>query len=471
MTTVTFEFSEDWGNTTFSCGLDVHKYQLAVAVFAKDDAGHEFLKSEIFGTDASALRAFFAFITPYKPAKIGMEATNVYHHVIATFLENEKGTAGWPYEVIVFHPADATGIPGRHKHDRADAAMIAKLLAAGLLKSGRPIIEALEDMRGIFRVAGCLECDRTTLKNRIKKQLDRAGFRPQNFNLNLDWARDLVHHVVTNEGSIRDVFSSFGVEGSPTAQHASVFARNHHKFDSYMDIVLSHGERALVNQDLVELEFKSARLALLAVEIDGIITTRPGLKIAIENLASIPGLTPYSAAWLVAETGHAAKYQNVKRFLSYCGCCPRTVASADRVYSAHVNRHSNPYARTILFNAARVVTYLVKKDSELKQYAARVALRKKGRGMAIVACIVAAKIGRIAYAIMRDGTSFAVDKGCNVHSPVHGDRGLLTVADKKELRKARNYLRRIAEIDVMGSTIKNNARYFADALDSALREN
>jgi transposase len=471
MTTTAFEFSEDWDHITFSCGLDVHKYQLAVAVFAKDDAGHEFLKSEIFGTDASALKTFFAFITPYKPAKIGMEATNVYHHTIATFLENEKGTAGWPYDVIVFHPADATGIPGRHKHDRADAVTIAKLLAAGLLKSGRPIIEALEDMRGIFRVAGCLERDRTALKNRIKKQLDRAGFRPQGFDLNTQWALDLTYHVISREGCIRDIISSFGIEGSDSQQHASVFERNRHKFDAFLDVVLSHGERALVKQDLAELDFKSARLTLLAVEIDSIIATRPGLKLVIENIASIPGFTPYSAAWLIAETGHAVKYQNVKRFLSYCGCCPRIVASAGKVYSAHINRHSNPFARTILFNAARVVTYLVKKDSELKQYAARIAARKKGRGMALVACIVAAKIGRIAYAVMRDGTSFASDKACNANALKRDSLSLLTVTDKKELRKARNCLKRVAEIDAMGSTIKKNAEYFADALDRALREN
>jgi transposase len=264
---------------------------------------------------------------------------------------------------------------------------------------------------------------------------------------------------------------SFGIEGSETQQHASVFERNRHKFDAFLDVVLSHGERALVKQDLAELEFKSARLTLLAVEIDGIIATRPGLKLVIANIASIPGISPYSAAWLVAETGHAAKYQNVKRFLSYCGCCPRIVASAGKVYSAHINRHSNPFARTILFNAARVVTYLVKKDSELKQYATRIAARKKGRGMALIACIVAAKIGRIAYAVMRDGTSFASDKACNANAPKRDSQSLLTVTNKKELRKARNSLRRVAEIDAMGSIIKKNAQYFADALDRALREN
>ncbi|MHA1764344.1 MAG: hypothetical protein ACTSYC_11415, partial [Promethearchaeota archaeon] len=37
-----------------------------------------------------------------------------------------------------------------------------------------------------------LEKDRTALKNRIKKTLDRAGIRPRFFNLNHQWTRGMV---------------------------------------------------------------------------------------------------------------------------------------------------------------------------------------------------------------------------------------------------------------------------------------
>ena len=52
MATDTFQFSGLPGVAQHYCGLDVHKYELAVSVYAKDDSGHEFLKHGNFGTDA-----------------------------------------------------------------------------------------------------------------------------------------------------------------------------------------------------------------------------------------------------------------------------------------------------------------------------------------------------------------------------------------------------------------------------------
>nr|MDO8117009.1 IS110 family transposase [Candidatus Sigynarchaeota archaeon] len=458
-----------WKETTFYCGLDVHKYQLAAAIYARDDSGNEFSKCELFRTDSAALKMFFSFVKTYRPSKFGMEATNVYHHVVATFLERMKEKVNWSYDVLVFNPGDATSIPGRQKNDPVVALAIARYLAAGLLKTGKPVVVALEDMRAIFRTAARVEVDRTALKNRIKKSMDRGGFRPTGFDLNTNWARDFVYHLTDHDGTVGAFLDKCFASGGPLDVHAKIIERNKAKFDPYKDIILTEGQKAVIRQDLVDLEFKTARNALLAVEIDKLVALRPGLKQVIENIASVPGITPYSAAWLVAEIGHASLYPNVRHFLAYCGCAPRVMMSSNKVYTAHVSRRSNKFVRTIFFNAAKVVCFVVKKDSALKQYATKVVNRKRDRGMSLPACIVAAKIARIVYAILRDNTQFMPTMAKNSAIDFSPGRNL-SITDRSMLKRARNCLKRVAELKEL-KLISKHAKYFSDALDRALREN
>ncbi len=470
MTTTTFEFSEDLDNTRFYCGLDVHKRQLAVSIYGKDDAGHEYVKCETFGTDTQALESLFAFTSRYRPKCYGMEATNVYHHIIATLLEEKAKVTDWTYDIIVFNPADATGIPGYHKHDRLDATQIARYLAAGLLKPGRAINVVLEDMRAVFRMAARLEQDRTAIKNRIKKTLDRAGIRPENLNLNMQWVVELLVALCDHEGTLHSLIDGLGTRPGFNERHVTSIKRNAEKFEPYLNLSLTAGQRALIKQDLVELDFKTARIALLAVEIDRVIASRPGLRQSIMNIASMPGLTPYSAAWLVSEVGPVTRYPTHRKFSAYCGCCERVVKSAGKTYSAHTLRRSNKYARTILFNAARVLCFAVKKDSVLKQYSKRVLTRKGHKGLILAYCTVATKISRIIYAMLKDGVKFNPDLAADNRCPANIGNSLLTITDKKRLVRAQKALQRVAKLKQLG-LLSDRAAYFAEGLERVLKEN
>lgn len=469
-TTETFEFSEDWTGVPVYCGMDVHKHVLAVTVYARDDSRAEFVKTAVFGTDSAALQMFWGFVHEYKPVKFVMEATNVYHHVVCTFLEERKVVAGWDYDVLVVNPADAAGMPGRQKNDSVDSKWLARYAAAGLIKGGRPIVLALEDLRSMFRTAYRIERDRTAMKNRIKKTLDRAGFRPKRFDLNTIWVRDFVFHLSDHDGTVGEFLTGTEEKGHPMNVHATSIERNMVFIEPYLDVKLSIGQKALIRQDVIELDFKAARKALLAVEIDRIIAVRPALRNLVMALASIPGLSAYSAAWLVAEAGPVQRYNNVAAFLGYCGCCPRCVTSARKVYSAHTSKHSNKYARTLFFNAAKVVCSLVKQESALKRYATRTAARKKRFSMKLAYSIISAKIARIAYSIMLSGKKFVNEPGFDSKNNPKLPAGMFTVAERKDVRNARRMLDRVAVMKQLGP-LAERAAYFADALDRMLREN
>jgi transposase len=469
MEEVKFKFSVDWTKPVFFCGLDVHKYELAAAVYSRDDSQSDFLKTDVFSTDSVGLKKFWHFVKKFQPYGFVMEATGIYHHLIFRFLQNMRTKVHWPFKIVVVNPADASGIPGRQKFDRIDAENLARYLSMGLFKNGKPIIEVLEDLKAIFRTAARIEKDRTALKNRIKKTLDRVGIRPRGLNLNHEWVREFLHHFIDQKSSLGECLNEINAEKHILKGHRNKILKNLKKFIPYFEFSLTSAQKAIIKQDLVELDFKTARKSLLAIEVDQMLLDRPGLRRRAHILASIPGISPFSAVWILSEIGNIQEFPSKQQLLAYCGCCPRVVSSAGKVYSAHISRHSNSYLRTIFYNAAVVICNLVKKDSVLKEYARKVKRRKAQYSMKLVYCIVAAKIVKIMFAILRDNVAFEPDHGRALFKQ---DRTLnyniFTISDRKLIRHARNSLKRVNEVQNLGLLGEQSIR-LAEQLESVLQ--
>lgn len=465
-----FKFSDNYKNCDFYCGLDVHKYELAVAIYSDDKSTSEFIKHNVFSVDSDGLNRFWNFSRKYHPKGYVMEATGIYHHMVYNFLVSKRSKANWAFKILVVNPADASGLPGKQKYDKIDAENLARYLAKGLLKNGTEIVVILEDLKAIFRRALRLESDRTALKNRIKKTLDRAGIRPKSFNLNLEWTRDFLRHLIDFNGVLGGFLDEMVLESHPLNKHIVKLLKNRFKFDPYRDFKLSSPQRAILRQDLVELDFKSSRKALLAVEIDQLISEHPGLRQKAHNLASIPGISPYSAVWILSEAGNIAQYSKYSKFGAYSGCCPRVVSSAGKVYSAHISRHSNQFLRTIFYNAAVVVCNLVKKDSNLKRYASRTLKRKGTYSRKLAYSIVAAKISRIVYYVLKKDTHFDPEYGSAVGT--QNDKYLnkkFSITDRKLIRRTRNNLKRVSELCNTGFLGEYSIK-LANELNKALME-
>src|SRR6056297_990783 len=106
------------------CGLDVHKHQLAVSLYGKDEFSAEFRKNAVFNTTPKGLNELWAFSRKYRPSAYVMEATGIYHQTISIFLQEKNNNADFLYEVVIVNPADAAGIPQRQKHDKVDAFLL-----------------------------------------------------------------------------------------------------------------------------------------------------------------------------------------------------------------------------------------------------------------------------------------------------------------------------------------------------------
>jgi len=395
-----------------------------------------------------------------------MEATGIYHHSIVQFLEEQRKIAKWGYEIIVSNPADAAVLPGTKKHDKIDSIKLAKYAAAGLLRNGKKIIFVLEDLKAIFRMATKLEKERTMLKNRIKKTLDRSGIRPKGFNINLEWVRTLLYRFVQSSKSLGEITQQCVGDSTIATSLRTSLSKNLERLAPYFKLTLTSVQKAIIRQHLVDLDFKTSRKIILAVEVDRLLLDCPGLRQQAYQLSTIPGISAFSAVWILAEIGSIHYFSSWKKFRSYCGCCPNVISSAGKVYSAHTNRHSNKYLRTLFYNAAVVLCNFVRKESDLKAYATRTSVRKGNRSMKLAYCIIAGKIAKVAYATLRDKTTFSQKAP---YSSVCLDRGFNTV-ELKEIRRARNLLQRVGRLKNLG-LLGEDALNLAKGLDQALGKN
>lgn len=454
MATETNKDSDLHPQARFYCGLDVHKHQLSVAVYGKDDSNAECLRESLFNTTKASLETFWQFADKFQPSGFVMEATGIYHHIIAQFLEQKQQQASYPFEICIVNPADVAGIPGRAKCDRLDAATLAKHYAAGLLRSGKGIIPVLEDLKALFRMGYRLEQDRTALKNRIKKTLDRAGFRPAHLDLNYEWVNAFLYEYTRFTGTLKSFINMALNEGVLVEKHYSKILKALPELEPFYALILSGAQKALIRQDLFDLDLKTSRQTLLNVEIERTITERVVLRDLASNLASIPGISPRSAVWLLAEVGNIQKFPSVREFLAYCGCVPRTVSSAGKVYFAHISRHSNKFTREIFYHASLTNCHVTKSASKLKQYATRIYQRKRERPK-VAYCTIMSKIARIAYAIMRENKPFEEQLDKTATSSVRPQSNAdLTVLDRKEIRRAKRALLRIRELKGVDNVVE-----------------
>jgi transposase len=448
MEEVEFKFDVSWRDNPFFCGLDVHKHELAVTICSAEYRAARIVSRSIFRVDDEGLERFWNYVNKYHPAGFAMEATGIYHHLIYKFLKRKIDAKPWTSELVVTNPADTNNLPGRQKNDKIDSEDLARYLALGMLKNSKPIIYVLEDIKRLYRRMLRLEKERTMLKNHITKVLDRAGIRAKGVNLNHEWFRRFLFHFVEFYGPLRAFMEDLQRDDHPLRPHRTIILKNRKRFEAYGNISLRGLERLLIRQDLIELELKTARKAIFTIEIGQIIEHYPHLREQAANLASIPGISKVTALWILSEIGNISHYPTPRKFSAYCGCCPRIVSSANKVYSAHISRHSNSHLRTIFYNAGVVICNLLKQDSDLKRYADRSLQRKGKRAFKLTVCCVATKLTKIVYAILRDGVPYNPShlskskKGTSYHQSENFE-----LVDKRLIRRAKKSLTRINETE------------------------
>jgi transposase len=123
-----------------------------------------------------------------------------------------------------------------------------------------------------------------------------------------------------------------------------------------------------------------------------------------QRLDEVLGIGPVTALSTVATIGNGAEFKNGRQFSAWMGLVPRQWSTGGKVRLGHITKDGDSYLRMLYVQAAKAaLTAAHRRRDRLSRWALAVRARR-GFGKAVVA--LAAKLARIAWALLSKGARF-----------------------------------------------------------------
>lgn len=360
-------------------GLDVHKATVVACVLTPD--GKEVRTFRTFTEDLLALAAW---LRARGCRQVAMESTGVYWKPIYNLLEAEDMV------LTLANARHIKAVPGR-KTDVKDAEWIADLLRHGLLKPSFVPARPQRELRELVRYRRSLIGERAREANRIQKVLEGGNIKLGMVMTNLLGVagRQMLQAMAQGEDDPRAV-----ADRVTTHLKAS-----REELERALTGRLGAHQRFLLSSQLRHVEHLTEEIGRLDTEIDE--RLRPFAD-AVARLDTIPGVGARTAQEILAAIGtDMSRFPSARHLASWAALCPGTHESAGKRGEVRTGK-ANPTLRCTLVEAAKAVSRSTRQTYLLAQYR-RLAARR-GKNKATVA--VAHSILVIAYAILRDGTTY-----------------------------------------------------------------
>ena len=153
-----------------AAGLDVHKMEITATVRLCEGEGEPVVETCCFSTLPSGLEEMVAWLSGHGVEAAVMEGTGVYWQ--APFEALEVGGI----EAILVHARRVKQLKGR-KTDVADSVWLACVCQFGLCTPSHVPPQPFRELRALSRQRRILVRQRSTVRNRVQKIIDRAGAR------------------------------------------------------------------------------------------------------------------------------------------------------------------------------------------------------------------------------------------------------------------------------------------------------
>lgn len=288
-------------------GLDVHKESITIALLPADAKAPT--RVDRLPNDLVKLKRWVDRAAGQGELRACYEASGAGYVIHRAMRE-------WGYACDVIAPSLIPKRPGvQRKHDKYDAAELARLYRSGELTAVRIPTEAEERVRDVVR---CRETfQREILKSRhyILKFLARRGFV---YREGTNWCTPhlrWLQHLTT--------------EQSPLAPADRLVFREYHALLLYK----------LQRRDDLDREIE--RLAEL-----------PTLKPAVQALQCFRGISLHSAMVLATEITDWRRFERPGQLASYVGLVMRESSSGDRQRLGSITKAGNSHCRHVLVQAA-----------------------------------------------------------------------------------------------------------------------
>lgn len=300
------------------------------------------------------------FFAPLPECTVAMEACASAHYWGRT-IESLGHT------VKLIHPRYVTPYRLGDKNDANDAAAICAAAKRPDMRFVRLRSQRQSDMQALHRVREGLVTEKTATVNRIRALLAENG-------------------IVIKQGS------------------ANVFALLPSIVDD-MDNELSGMMRQLLRVQYRHLLGVRDQLAELEQMLASLVAKEEEYK----RLMQIPGVGLITATLLGSELGNGSAFRNGRSFADYLGLTPRQYSSGGKNTLLGISKRGNRYLRTLLIHCSRAIlrSFTLGKnpfgEGFLNQWFHNL-LERRGKHKTVVA--LAAKLARVAWAMLAKGTTF-----------------------------------------------------------------
>jgi transposase len=391
-------------SSTVVVAVDVGKRSFAVSVSGADRRrllGPVECAMTRPGLDRLVERVRAAVPGPDSPVRVGVEAAGHYHQPL---IAASSWPAGWQVrELNPAHVTEQRRVMGRRrvKTDAIDLEAITELLLAG---RGQPVTDRGQVLGELAAWAGHRTrrvTTRTATKNQLLGQLDRAF---PGLSLVLpDVLGTKAGRLVTEHFADPARLAALG----PARLIRFAAARNLRLARPLAERLVAAARDALPTRDAaVARQVLAADLALLA-ELDGHVLAAEAQLARLlpltpfRTLTSVPGWGIVRAASYGAAVGEPARWPGPRQLYRAAGLSPMQYESAGRRRDGAISREGSVDLRRALIDLG-IGLWLT--DGPSKTYADR--LRARGKRGGIITCALAHRANRIAYALVRDQTSY-----------------------------------------------------------------
>ena len=306
---------------TIYVGLDVHKDTVTAAVLPAGAAAPT--RVDTLPNDPAKLRRYFDRLAAGGELRVCYEASGAGYVLYRAMTE-------WGHRCEVIAPSLIPQRPGhRRKHDRYDAAQLARLYRAGELTAVRIPSAAEERVRDIVRCRETLQREVVRSRHYVLKFLARRGFVYRD---GTRWAQ-------------------------PHRRWLTALARD--------DSPLAPEDRLVFREYLALLEYKLQRRDALDAEIERLALT-PALGDAVGRLQCFRGVSVHVAMVLATEIADWRRFASPRQLAAYLGLVPSEDSSGDRERKGAITKAGNAHCRHALIQAAWSYRYVPKVAAHLK---------------------------------------------------------------------------------------------------------
>ena len=327
-------------------GIDLGKHSFHV--HGQDRQGKTLLRKKF------SRPQLIAFLATFHPCTIVMEACAGAHFIA-------RQLAGFGHEAKLISPQFVRPFVKSNKNDFIDAEAICEAASRPAMRFVTPKNEAQQTLSALHRVRESLVRERVRASNQIHGFLLEFGIA-----------------LPVGHAAIKRLPSVLAEQRLP-ARLVQVLERLHAHF-KYLD------------QQIAEIEKDLARQV-----------TEDDLG---QRLMTVPGIGPITASVLAAEVGDGKHYRCGRDFAAAVGLVPRQYSTGGKNKLLGISKRGDKNLRRLLVQCAR--TYMQRLERQRGQLAQWVRSMLTRRHSNVVACALANKLARMAWAIAAHHTEFEI---------------------------------------------------------------